>query len=91
MRETHEVHETVRERLTMMDRTVFEQVARAGLPAARIAAPHAAAQAEPEIHVSIGRIEVRAVNETSPARKSKQESPVMGLDEYLRSKKGAAQ
>ncbi len=40
-----------------------------------------------------GRIEVRAVNDTSPARKTTpQSSPVMGLDEYLRHKtKGAAQ
>jgi hypothetical protein len=50
-----------------------------------------AAEAEPVIHVSIGRIEVRAVNEGQRTRTEKQASAVMSLDEYLRSReRGAA-
>lgn len=94
IRETHEMHETVREQRTVVDRTFLERVAQAGRqsPPARATA-EAAMSAEPEIHVSIGRIEVRAVNEATSARKTQQPgSPVMGLDEYLRHKsKGAAQ
>jgi hypothetical protein len=45
------------------------------------------AEADPVIHVSIGRIEVRAVEERETrARKSDAPSPVMPLDEYLRSR-----
>lgn len=39
---------------------------------------------EPAIHVSIGRIEVRAVPDSTGGRRTKETSPVMGLDEYLR-------
>jgi len=92
--ETREVHETIREQRTLVDRTFLERVAQAGRrsPQAQAANPPAI-NAEPEIHVSIGRIEVRAVNETPTARKTPpQSSAVMGLDEYLRQKtKGAAQ
>lgn len=43
-----------------------------------------AAQAERHVHVTIGRIEVRAASgEKAPARE-RPVSPVMGLDEYLR-------
>jgi hypothetical protein len=39
---------------------------------------------EPTIHVSIGRVEVRAVQESSAAaRRSREASPVMSLDDYL--------
>ena len=92
--ETREVREMVREQRTLVDRTVLERIARAGhRPTSGNTIRSLAVQAEPEIHVSIGRIEVRAVNETPNARKSPQQpSPVMGLDEYLRHKsKGAAQ
>jgi hypothetical protein len=41
-------------------------------------------QPEPVIHVSIGRIEVRAIAENQNARKPREAPPVMGLDEYLR-------
>lgn len=46
-------------------------------------APPASA-AEPDIHVTIGRIEVRASIENSPARPSRPASSAMSLDEYLR-------
>jgi hypothetical protein len=39
---------------------------------------------EPAIHVSIGRIEVRAVPDSTGGRRTKETSLVMGLDEYLR-------
>jgi hypothetical protein len=46
---------------------------------------------EPVIHVSIGRIEVRAVSEGPRPRAEKQAPAVMSLDEYLRSReRGAA-
>jgi hypothetical protein len=41
---------------------------------------------ESTIHVSIGRIDIRAEAEASPRRKSAETSPVMSLDEYLRSR-----
>jgi hypothetical protein len=41
---------------------------------------------ETVIHVTIGRIEVRATPETPPARKAHPAAPVTGLDEYLRSR-----
>jgi hypothetical protein len=53
--------------------------------------PQPSQPAEPVIHVSIGRIEVRAVNETPRGRTEKQARPAMSLDEYLRSReRGAA-
>jgi hypothetical protein len=42
-----------------------------------------AAESEPSIHVTIGRIEVRATSERKPASRTKTASPVMSLDEYL--------
>lgn len=41
-------------------------------------------QSESTIHVTIGRIEVRAVQPPPAAAKSRQSQPVMNLDEYLR-------
>lgn len=41
---------------------------------------------EPTIHVSIGRIDIRAETEASQRRKPSEASPVMSLDEYLRSR-----
>jgi hypothetical protein len=49
-------------------------------------APSPAGPPETVIHVTIGRIEVRATPETSPARKASTAVPVTGLDEYLRSR-----
>lgn len=46
---------------------------------------HRAAPPEPTIHVTIGRVEVRATSEAEPrARRKEEASPVMTLDEYLR-------
>lgn len=43
--------------------------------------------AEPTIHVTIGRVEVRAVTPAAPSgRKARDASPVMSLDEYLRTR-----
>jgi hypothetical protein len=50
------------------------------------AAPSPAKSPETVIHVTIGRIEVRAIAETPPARKAHAAAPVTGLDEYLRSR-----
>jgi len=42
---------------------------------------------EPTIHVTIGRIDVRAVAPTAPThRRERDASPVMSLDEYLRTR-----
>ncbi len=42
---------------------------------------------EPTIHVTIGRIDVRAVAPAAPThRKERDASPVMSLDEYLRTR-----
>jgi hypothetical protein len=43
-----------------------------------------ASSAEPDIHVTIGRIEVRATVENTPARPSRPTSSAMSLEEYLR-------
>jgi len=51
----------------------------------------ALSQAEPTIHVTIGRVEVRAEIPNGPARRAERaSSPVMGLQEYLqcRGKRG---
>lgn len=42
------------------------------------------AQAQPTVHVTIGRIEIRAVQSSQPAVKSRGTAPVMNLDDYLR-------
>jgi hypothetical protein len=42
---------------------------------------------EPRIHISIGRIEVRAAIATAPTRAMKREAAVLGLDDYLRQRR----
>lgn len=44
----------------------------------------ATSAAEPIVHVTIGRVEVRATAEAPREKRSRPASPVMGLDEYLR-------
>ncbi len=41
-----------------------------------------------EVHVHIGRIEVRATAATAPARKTPARSPMMNLDDYLKQRDG---
>jgi hypothetical protein len=44
---------------------------------------------EPVVHITIGRVEVRAAAEAAPAqRRSPKRSMALGLDEYLRRKAG---
>ncbi|HEV2829176.1 MAG TPA: hypothetical protein VGW76_16385 [Pyrinomonadaceae bacterium] len=43
-----------------------------------------AIQPQPTVHVTIGRIEVRAVQSSQPASRSRAATPVMNLDDYLR-------
>jgi hypothetical protein len=38
----------------------------------------------PTIHVTIGRIEIRATPPSAPPQRPRAAAPVMGLDEYLR-------
>ena len=45
---------------------------------------------EPTIHVTIGRIDVRAVAPQTSSAKERPASPVMSLNDYLRSKRGEA-
>ena len=42
---------------------------------------------EPVVHVTIGRIEVRAVQHSQPAVKPKSSQPAMSLDDYLRNRR----
>jgi hypothetical protein len=50
---------------------------------ARIDLPALAAEPEPSVHVTIGRIEVRATSETKQASRPRAASAVMSLEEYL--------
>jgi hypothetical protein len=50
---------------------------------ARTALPALAAEPEPSVHVTIGRIEVRANSESKQAGRPRAASPVMSLEEYL--------
>jgi len=45
--------------------------------------PALAAEPEPNVHVTIGRIEVRATSESKPVGRLRTASPVMSLEEYL--------
>jgi hypothetical protein len=42
-----------------------------------------APNAEPVVHVTIGRVEVRAVTQPAPQRPAAQRSPVMTIDDYV--------
>ncbi|MEU1598353.1 hypothetical protein ABZ468_37435 [Streptomyces sp. NPDC005708] len=45
--------------------------------------------AEPSVHITIGRVEVKATQETSaPQRKQSDRRPAMSLDDYLRTRSG---
>jgi hypothetical protein len=48
--------------------------------------PQRSRDAEPVVHVTIGRIEIRAERETAVAARKNERAPVMGLEEYLRRK-----
>jgi hypothetical protein len=53
-----------------------------------VAEPRVASEPiEPRIHVSIGRIEVRATTTTTSTRAAKREAPILGLDDYLRQRR----
>jgi hypothetical protein len=45
-------------------------------------------RSEPNVHVSIGRVEVRATTDGGRSIKQRSASPVMTLDEYLRAQRG---
>jgi len=49
-----------------------------------------AAVSEPSIHVTIGRIEVRAVSEPAARGKERADSPVMSLGDYLKTHRAGA-
>jgi hypothetical protein len=58
---------------------------RRGHEPTRLVSPQMAAESEPSIQVTIGRIEVRAATTSTPARRAEPTaSPVMSLEEYLR-------
>jgi hypothetical protein len=50
-------------------------------------ATRAVAAREPHVHVTIGRIEVRAPAQPAPSRREASPSPVMPLDQYLRERR----
>jgi hypothetical protein len=83
-----EASEIVYQRHILVDRSADPGANRANPTATTRATPVSQAEAEPEIHVSIGRIEVRATVDAQPSRKSQPASPVMGLEEYLRRRGG---
>lgn len=56
-----------------------------------IANAQKAPPAEPEVHVTIGRLEVRAVTEPPPRKKERAPSTVMSLSDYLKSRAGGGQ
>jgi hypothetical protein len=67
-------------------RRLFDEPGRSG-------APQGAAESQPAIHVTIGRIEIRATSNAGVSRRAEPApSPVMSLDEYLRrqAKRGGA-
>jgi hypothetical protein len=67
-------------------RDIMPRVARARPP--QPPPPASRPQEETTVHVSIGRIEVRAVQPTPEARPREKAKPaVMSLDEYLRSRR----
>jgi hypothetical protein len=45
---------------------------------------------EPDVHITIGRVEVRATISDKPKPRIKADSPVVGLDEYLRKRQDGA-
>jgi len=57
----------------------------AAFSSARLSVHQSGQRIEPTVHVTIGRIEVRAVQQSSqPASKPRPTQPVMNLDDYLR-------
>jgi len=42
---------------------------------------------EPRVHISIGRIEVRAATVSAPTRAAKREASILGLDDFLRQRR----
>lgn len=60
----------------------------AGRPSASAGADDIAAPAQPAIHVTIGRIEVRATPPPAPVMQKRPTSQAMSLDDYLKLRKG---
>jgi hypothetical protein len=75
------------DQLPINPRSASMQSARRSIPPS--AAPQPATTAEPTIHVTIGRVEVRATPQPAPAAKpTSAAAPTMSLDEYLRARDG---
>jgi hypothetical protein len=92
LHQTREVREVFDHRQTLVERTVRELPATPPRhqSAPRLNAAEDQTASEPVIHVSIGRVEVRAVIESPAARQERKPSPVMGLEEYLRGRANGA-
>lgn len=69
---------------------IVSQTVRAHAPLTPRRAPDAAPinAPVPTIHVTIGRVEVRATNQPAPARQASAQAPRLGLEEYLRRRSG---
>jgi hypothetical protein len=66
-----------------------ERISRVGSVRREVAAIQAAsAAAEPVVHVSIGRVEVRAVTPQPPARRAAPRPPSLTLDDYVARRDG---
>lgn len=68
----------------MKDTALAMKVGTAKQDRAGRALPALAAESEPSVHITIGRIEVRATSESKHAGRPRATSPVMSLEEYLR-------
>ena len=74
----------IEEQLARHDRIVERIVSpQAALDVARVAQPRPDALPQPAVHVTIGRVEVRATPSDAPQRHSIRGAPPLSLDEYL--------
>jgi hypothetical protein len=77
----------IREReLRERERTIRTSIERAPARSTARETPQAARQSEPVVHVSIGRVEVRAVS-PPPQQRSPRRAPAMTIDDYVARRK----
>jgi len=72
---------------TLRERTIRTTFDRANKPAKPQIIETQPTEREPTVHVSIGRIEVRAVPPAQPQQRSAQRGPSMSIDDYVAKRK----